>query len=132
MKAENTSIYNVNFANTNNIDGSKADIISGAATLMAKSGGVAVFACSFDGWQDTFYTLGGTQYIEGSYLGGAIDWVYGRSTTYFLRCVFAGKRKGGFVTAHKRRASNETGIYVIDASRFDAAPGYLGGRLIIL
>lgn len=131
VNAENTTIYNINFVNTRNLDGAKQNIISGAATLMAKKGGIAIFACSFDGWQDTFYTLGGTQYIEGSYLAGAIDWVYGRSTTYFMRCVFAGKRAGGFVTAHKRKTRTDPGMYVIDASRFDAAPGHLGVKFTL-
>jgi pectin methylesterase-like acyl-CoA thioesterase len=69
------SFYNINFVNTDNLDGSKASYVTLAASIYGNR--VAFYACSLDGWQDTLLTgaTAGYLYFESCYLGGAIDFI---------------------------------------------------------
>jgi pectin methylesterase-like acyl-CoA thioesterase len=69
------SFYNINFVNTDNLDGSKASYVTLAASIYGNH--IAFYACSLDGWQDTLLTgaTAGYLYFESCYLGGAIDFI---------------------------------------------------------
>ena len=70
------SFYNINFVNTDNLDGSKASYVTLAASIYGNH--VAFYACSLDGWQDTLLTgaTAGYLYFESCFVGGAIDFIW--------------------------------------------------------
>lgn len=80
------SFYNVNFINTDNLDGSVASYVTLAASVYGDQ--IGFYGCSFTGWQDTVLTGNptGYAYYESSYIEGAIDFICERFSEHlFLR-----------------------------------------------
>ena len=115
------SFYNINFINTDNLDGS----ISSYVTLAASTYGdqLGFYGCSMTGWQDTLLTgnPSGYAYYESSYIEGAIDFIWGYSLSYFKGCTMAAKRAKSCITAQNRASTTAIGGYVFDQCLFTAA-----------
>ncbi|KAH6715352.1 pectinesterase family protein [Leptodontidium sp. MPI-SDFR-AT-0119] len=105
------SFYNVNFINTDNLDGAIASYVTLAASV-------------FVGWQDTLLTgnPAGYAYYESSYIEGAIDFIWGYSMSYFKGCTIGAKKAKSSITAHNRASLSAVGGYVFDQCLFTAAP----------
>ena len=116
------SFYNVNFINTNNLDGSIASYVTLAASIYGDQ--IGFYGCSFTGWQDTILTGNptGYAYYESCYIEGAIDFIWGYSMSYFKGCTIGAKKAKSCVTAQNRASSSATGGYVFDQCLFAAAP----------
>ncbi|KAI1095715.1 carbohydrate esterase family 8 protein [Rostrohypoxylon terebratum] len=122
--SSNVAFYNVNFINTDNLDGAIASYVTLAASIYGSH--IGFYGCNFTGWQDTLLTgsTNGYQYYESSYIEGAIDFVWGWSAAYFKGCTIAAKKKGSAITAHNRQDASATGIFVFDQCLVTAAEGY--------
>jgi pectin methylesterase-like acyl-CoA thioesterase len=117
------SLYNINMINTDNLDGTQASYVTLVASVYGDR--IAFYGCSFDGWQDTLLTgsTAGYSYFESCYIGGATDFIWGYSKSYFKGCTIGAKRKGSAVTAHSRASMSAIGGYIFDQCLFTAAPG---------
>jgi len=115
------SMYNINFINTENLDGAIASYVTLAGSVYGDQ--IGFYGCSFVGWQDTLLTgnPSGYAYYESSYIEGAIDFIWGYSLSYFKGCTIAAKRAKSCITAHNRASSSATGGYVFDQCLFTAA-----------
>ncbi|KAI1454406.1 carbohydrate esterase family 8 protein [Annulohypoxylon moriforme] len=122
--SSNVAFYNVNFINTDNLDGATANYVTLAASIYGSH--IGFYGCNFTGWQDTLLTgsTNGYQYYESSYIDGAIDFIWGYSAAYFKGCTIAAKKTGAAITAHNRQDSSGIGIYVFDQCLVTAAEGY--------
>ncbi|ROV90080.1 hypothetical protein VMCG_09795 [Cytospora schulzeri] len=118
------AFYNVNFINTENLDGATPSYVTLAASIYGSH--IGFYGCSFKGWQDTLLTgaSNGYQYYESCYIDGAIDFIWGYSAAYFKGCTIAAKRKSSCITAHSRASSAAIGSYVFDECLVTAAAGY--------
>jgi pectin methylesterase-like acyl-CoA thioesterase len=69
------SFYNIEFINTDNLDGAMSSYVTLAASAYGDR--VGFYGCSFIGWQDTILTGNptGYAYYESSYNQGAIDFI---------------------------------------------------------
>jgi pectin methylesterase-like acyl-CoA thioesterase len=72
------SFYNINFINTDNLDGTTASYVTLAASIYGDQ--IGFYGCSMIGWQDTLLTgnPSGYAYYESSYIEGAIDFIWGK------------------------------------------------------
>ncbi|KAI1370799.1 pectin lyase fold/virulence factor [Hypoxylon crocopeplum] len=120
----NVSFYNINFINTDNLDGATASYVTLAASVYGNH--IAFYGCAFVGWQDTLLTgqRNGYQYYESSYIDGAIDFIWGYSAAYFRGCTIAAKRRSSAITAQSRQDASSIGIFVFDQSLVTAAVGF--------
>ncbi|THX03494.1 pectin lyase-like protein [Aureobasidium pullulans] len=115
------SFYNVNFINTDNLDGLTDNYVTLAASIYGNN--IAFYACSFEGWQDTLLTgaTSGYQYYESCYINGAIDFIWGYSKAYFKGCTIGAKRAKSCVTAQSRSSTSAVGGYIFDQCLFTSA-----------
>ncbi|KAJ5741184.1 pectin lyase-like protein [Penicillium malachiteum] len=120
--ADNITVYNVNFINTDNLDGSKSSYVATAASVFGSQN--AFYACSFVAWQETLLTGGPSayQYFESSYIEGAIDFIAGSSKAYFKGCTIGAKTTDTAITLQSRASDKSTGGYIFDQCLFDTAP----------
>ncbi|CZR59142.1 related to pectinesterase [Phialocephala subalpina] len=116
------SFYNIDFINTDNLDGSTASYVTLAASVYGDQ--IGFYGCSFIGWQDTLLTgnPSGYAYYESSYIEGAIDFIWGYSLSYFKGCTIGAKKSKSCITAQSRASSTAIGGYVFDQCLFTAAP----------
>ena len=115
------SFYNINFINTDNLDGSVASYVTLAGSTYGDR--IALYGCSLVGWQDTLLTgsTTGYQYYESCYIEGAIDFIWGYSAAYFKGCVIGAKRASSAITAQSRAGATSIGGYVFDQCLFTQA-----------
>ena len=115
------SFYNINFINTDNLDGATASYVTLAGATYGDR--IALYGCSLVGWQDTLLTgsTTGYQYYESSYIEGAIDFIWGYSAAYFKGCVIGAKRASSAITAQSRAGADSIGGYVFDQCLFTQA-----------
>ena len=115
------SFYNINFINTDNLDGATPSYVTLAGSTYGDK--IALYGCSLVGWQDTLLTgsTTGYQYYESCYIEGAIDFIWGYSAAYFKGCVVGAKRATSAITAQSRASSTATGGYVFDQCLFTQA-----------
>lgn len=115
------SVYNVNFINTENLDGSTTSYVTLASSIYGDQ--IGFYGCSFVGWQDTLLTgnPAGYAYYESSYIEGAIDFIWGYSMSYFKGCTIAAKRAKSCMTAQSRASASAIGGYVFDQCLFTTA-----------
>jgi pectinesterase len=96
----------------------------GQAVACFVCGDRAVFRhCRFIGSQDTLYTYGehSRQYYEDCYIEGTVDYIFGKSTAFFLRCQLHSKRDG-YITAPATPQGHSYG-YVFKDCRLTAGEG---------
>ncbi|KAJ5715625.1 Pectinesterase catalytic [Penicillium malachiteum] len=119
---DNIAVYNVNFINIDNLDGSKSSYVAIAASIFGSQN--AFYACSFVAWQETLLTggLSAYQYFESSYIEGATDFIAGSSKAYFKGCTIGAKSTDLAITLQSRASDKSTGGYIFDQCLFDAAP----------
>ncbi|CAD0092854.1 unnamed protein product [Aureobasidium mustum] len=115
------SFYNVNFINSDNLDGLEANYVTLAASIYGND--IGFYGCSFQGWQDTLLTgaTTGYQYYESCYISGAIDFIWGYSKSFFKGCTIGAKRQKSAMTAQSRASSSAIGGYIFDQCLFTAA-----------
>lgn len=115
------SFYNVNFINTDNLDGLVASYVTLAASIYGND--IGFYGCSFEGWQDTLLTgaTAGYQYYESCYISGAIDFIWGYSKAYFKGCTIGAKKAKSAMTAQSRASASAIGGYIFDQCLFTAA-----------
>lgn len=126
IKADNVSVYNINIVNYANLDGQRRNIIAGAISVQGQTdnSGIGLFGISAEGWQDTAYFPSGNAIVRGSYLSGAVDYVYGRGKVLFENTVFATRRNKGKVFAQGQLGPTDDTIFVADHCSFDNALGF--------
>ncbi|KAL3665725.1 hypothetical protein V7S43_009157 [Phytophthora oleae] len=115
-------IYNVNVANT-------AGNVGQAVAAYVDASNHGFYACNFTGYQDTLCANKGNQLYARSYIGGAIDFVFGlQAKAWFESCDI--KSVGsGCVTANGNSASTVTSEYVLNkasVSGSGSGTAYLG------
>lgn len=115
------AFYNIEFINTDNLDGSTASYVALAASVYGDK--IGFYGCSFIGWQDTLLNgaTAGYQYYESCYIEGAIDFIWGYSKAYFKGCTLAAKRAKSAITAQSRKSSSAIGGYIFDQCLFTEA-----------
>lgn len=115
------SFYNINFINSDNLDGLEANYVTLAASIYGND--IGFYGCSFEGWQDTLLTgaTTGYQYYESCYISGAIDFIWGYSKSFFKGCTIGAKRQKSAMTAQSRASSSAIGGYIFDQCLFTAA-----------
>lgn len=122
--SSNIAFYNIDFINTENLNGTIANYVTLAGSTYGNH--IGFYGCSLVGWQDTLLTgsTDGYQYYESCYIEGAIDFIWGYSAAYFKGCTIAAKRKSSCITAHSRKDDSGVGVYVFDQCLVTAAAGY--------
>ncbi|KAH0286515.1 carbohydrate esterase family 8 protein, partial [Aureobasidium sp. EXF-3399] len=115
------SFYNVNFINSDNLDGLEANYVTLAASIYGND--IGFYGCSFQGWQDTLLTgaTAGYQYYESCYISGAIDFIWGYSKSFFKGCTIGAKRQKSAMTAQSRASASAIGGYIFDQCLFTSA-----------
>lgn len=115
------SFYNVNFINSDNLDGLEANYVTLAASIYGND--IGFYGCSFQGWQDTLLTgaTTGYQYYESCYISGAIDFIWGYSKSFFKGCTIGAKRQKSAMTAQSRASASAIGGYIFDQCLFTSA-----------
>ncbi|OTA62392.1 carbohydrate esterase family 8 protein [Hypoxylon sp. EC38] len=118
------AFYNIDFINTDNLNGTIANYVTLAGSTYGNH--IGFYGCSLIGWQDTLLTgsTNGYQYYESCYIEGAIDFIWGYSAAYFKGCTIAAKRKSSCITAHSRKDATGIGVYAFDHCLVTAAAGY--------
>lgn len=104
---------------------------SGQNVAISSYGARSVFLhCRFISWQDTYYTgSDDRQYLKDCFIEGAVDYIFGHTTTIFDSCQIHAVRDGGYITAASTQEDYQFG-YVFFNCRLTAPPGissvYLG------
>jgi pectinesterase len=108
-----------------NGDGFEADNLTfentagntGQAVAAAVRADRAVFKnCRFLGYQDTLFADYGRQYYLGSYIEGAVDFIFGNAAAVFDHTEIH-STSSGYLTAQSRTAPDQTTGYVILSSK---------------
>jgi pectinesterase len=82
--------------------------------------------CRFISWQDTYYTgADGRHYFKDCFFEGAVDYIFGHTTTIFDSCQIHTVRAGGYKTAASTK-ENYTFGYVFFNCRLTSPPGVTG------
>ncbi|BFZ64132.1 hypothetical protein YB2330_005271 [Saitoella coloradoensis] len=107
------NFYNIIFNNKANVGGSISNYAALAANVQADA--VGFYGCSFVGWQDTLLANTGRSVFFSCYIEGAIDFVWGYSTSYFKSCTTKPMKAKSAITAHSRKTADASGAYVFDS-----------------
>lgn len=88
------------------------------------------FHCRFISWQDTYYTGSDDRhYLKDCFIEGAVDYIFGHTTTIFDSCQIHTVRSKGYITAASTKENYKFG-YVFSNCRLTAPPDinsvYLG------
>jgi pectinesterase len=82
--------------------------------------------CRLVSWQDTYYTGSDDRhYLKDCYIEGAVDYIFGHTTTIFDSCQIQTVRDGGYITAASTLENYQFG-YVFMNCRLTAPPGTSG------
>ena len=82
--------------------------------------------CRLVSWQDTYYTGSDDRhYLKDCYVEGAVDYIFGHTTTIFDSCQIHTVRTGGYITAASTMENYQFG-YVFIHCRLTAPPGISG------
>ncbi len=100
---------------------------SGQNVAVASYGERNVFLhCRFISWQDTYYTgADGRHYFKDCFIEGAVDYIFGHTTSIFDSCQIHTPRSGGYITAASTKENYGFG-YVFFNCRLTAPPGISG------
>ncbi|KAB8069399.1 pectin lyase fold/virulence factor [Aspergillus leporis] len=118
--AANSSIYNLNIANTVGQAGHQALAVS------AYGNGQGYYGCQFTGYQDTLLAQSGNQIYAKTLIQGAVDFIFGQhARAWFHECdirVVQGP-SAAYITANGRASATDPSYYVIHKSTVAAADG---------
>lgn len=82
--------------------------------------------CRFISWQDTYYTCAdGRHYFRDCFFEGAVDYIFGHTTTIFDSCQIHTVRSGGYKTAASTKENYAFG-YAFFNCRLTSPPGVTG------
>jgi pectinesterase len=82
--------------------------------------------CRFISWQDTYYTgADGRHYFRDCFFEGAVDYIFGHTTSIFDSCQIHTVRSGGYKTAASTKENYAFG-YVFFNCRLTSPPGITG------
>lgn len=100
---------------------------SGQNVAVSSYGDRNVFLhCRFISFQDTYYTgANGRHYFKDCYFEGAVDYIFGHTTTIFDSCQVHSVRNGSYKTAASTKENYDFG-YVFFHCHLTASPG-VGG-----
>ncbi|XP_020210402.1 probable pectinesterase 29 [Cajanus cajan] len=116
--SSNVIASDITFKNSYNIDdkGSNQILPAVAATIYGDKS--FFFRCSFVGYQDTLFDVGGRHYFKDSYIQGEVDFIFGNGQSYYENCLInaigRNRKLPGFVTAQSRDSSNDPGGFVFE------------------
>lgn len=89
--------------------------------------------CKILGYQDTYYTWGGSatgrQYHKNCFIEGSVDFIFGRNIVVFDSCTIHEIRNGGTVTAGSTDAASRYGYVFRNCTILADAVGYDGNPL---
>jgi pectinesterase len=121
---------NITFQNTVMNDGSVAN--QQAVALRVNGDRQAYYNCKLLGYQDTYYTWGGSNagrtYHKNCTITGSVDFIFGRNIVVFDSCTIHENRNGGTLTAASTDATTKFGYVFLnstityDAIGFDGNP----------
>lgn len=89
--------------------------------------------CRLLGYQDTYYTWGGSgtgrTYHKNCYIEGTVDFIFGRNIVVFDSCTIRALRNGGTLTAASTDASSQYGYVFRNCTLVADAVGYDGNPI---
>ncbi|EGZ10729.1 hypothetical protein PHYSODRAFT_337507 [Phytophthora sojae] len=102
LAASNVKMYNLNVANTAGKIGGKVG--QAVAAYVGNGTDYGFYACNFSSYQDTLCAMNGKQLYARSYIGGAVDFIFGKvATAWFEDCDIESVGKGGFNSTYLGR-----------------------------
>ncbi|KAI3704918.1 hypothetical protein L1987_75147 [Smallanthus sonchifolius] len=115
----------ITFQNTAGPEGEQA------VALLSASDKSAFYRCSFEGYQDTLFTIAYRQFYKECQIFGTVDFIFGGAAAVFQDCeIFLRKPLpgGGLVlTAHGRNIHYEPVGYSLQGCKITAEPGFKPG-----
>lgn len=89
-----------------------------AVALRTQGDRHAFYNCKLLGYQDTYYTWGGSgvgrTYMRDCIIEGSVDFIFGRNVVVFDRCTINENRNGGTLTAASTDATSKFGYVFIN------------------
>jgi pectin methylesterase-like acyl-CoA thioesterase len=131
IDAADFQAQNITFKNTANAyaPGSPA---TQAVALRTNGDRQVYFNCKMLGYQDTYYTWGGSStgpdriYNKKCYVEGSVDFIFGRDVVVFDSCIIFCNRNGGVLTAAATEPGFKFGYVFLHDSIASTAAGDLG------
>ena len=122
---------NITFQNTTKNDGSAAN--QQAVALRVNGDRQAYYNCNLLGYQDTYYTWGGSStgrtYHKNCYITGSVDFIFGRNIVVFDSCTINENRNGGTLTAASTEAATKFGYVFLDSKITYDSIGFDGAAI---
>ncbi|KAH8813954.1 pectin lyase-like protein [Flagelloscypha sp. PMI_526] len=112
IHATNVSVYNVNIVNTYGTP----EVHSQAIALSVQASLFGCYSCQIRGYQDSLLANKGFEYFKNCYIEGAVDFIFGRTSSIWIADSVIGTLGDGYVTA-SGRLTNDTLWYVIDNTK---------------
>ncbi|KAL0094588.1 carbohydrate esterase family 8 protein [Phycomyces blakesleeanus] len=101
----NVKIYDMIIAN---IYPQTTNIANLALNLQATQ--ASFYNVKFYGFQDTvLIATGATSYFKSCYIEGSVDYIWGYGVAYFEATTLGTNKRGGYITAHKRKDATSVG-----------------------
>lgn len=132
IDADDFTAYNITFQNTIENDGSTSD--QQAVALRVNGDRQAYYNCKLLGYQDTYYTWGGSGagriYMKDCYIEGSVDFIFGRDIVLFDSCEIHINRNGGTLTAASTDADSKFGYVFKDCKLTSDSIGFDGNPIV--
>ncbi len=104
-----------------------------AVALRANGDRQAYYNCKLLGYQDTYYTWGGSGagrlYHKNCYIEGTVDFIFGRDVAVFDSCTIREKRNTGTLTAASTDAASQFGYVFRNCTIIADSVGYDGNPI---
>ncbi|MDE3057298.1 MAG: T9SS type A sorting domain-containing protein, partial [Bacteroidota bacterium] len=104
-----------------------------AVALRANGDRQAYYNCKLLGYQDTYYTWGGSGagrlYHKNCYIEGTVDFIFGRDIAVFDSCTIHEKRNNGTLTAASTDAASQCGYVFRNCTIVADSIGYDGNPI---
>lgn len=131
IDASDFTAIDITFQNTVVNDGSFAD--QQGVALRVDGDRQSFYNCNLLGYQDTYYTWGGSGtgrvYMKNCYIEGSVDFIFGRDIVVFDSCEIHINRNGGTLTAASTEPESKFGYVFLDCQLTADAVGFDGSRL---
>ncbi len=119
IEADNFTAKDITFQNTNQV--------TQAVALRVNGDRQSYYRCKLMGYQDTYYTYGtGRIYMKHCYIGGSVDFIFGRSTVVFDSCEINENRDDGKLTAASTEPESRFGYVFLNCRITADEIGYNG------
>ncbi len=131
IDANDFTAMNITFQNTVQNDGSVAN--QQAVALRVNGDRQAYYNCKLLGFQDTYYTWGGSgvgrTYHKNCYIEGNVDFIFGRNIVLFDSCTLYINRNGATITAASTEPLSKFGYVFTNCTISSAAVGFNGAAI---